>query len=206
MFIAYGSLYILGAVIATVYSYIDSKADYYAGISTKARVTLFFRSLWSKKKMYGPLVVHIIDTASDAAVLTEWYILSERERSEPDFNVPELDMMVMFWCNLGAILLYRIISTLWILRLTASISQAVLQFLDVLIFKAIYVCWKLDRKEPSSPQQYLQKMEGVFESTPQALLQLIYSIRRRSFTGSPVVTISFFFSLISLSMRSIGDD
>ena len=193
-------------MIATAYSYIDSRAKYTDSTSLKQRVILFFRSLWSKKKMYGPIVVHIFDTASDAGVLVEWYLLARRERTEADDPVPYLNMTAMFWCNLGAILLYRLISTIWVYRLTASISQAVLQLFDVLLLKAIYVCWKLKRTEPSNPQLYLQKMEGVFESTPQALLQLIFSMRRKSFASSSIVTISFFFSLVSLSMRSVGDD
>eukprot|EP01084_Bolivina_argentea_P299142 515626_1 len=156
--------------------------------------------------MYGPLLVHMFDTATDAGVLVEWYLLAQQEKNDSNFNVPGLDMTVMFWCNMSTILLYRVISTVWIYRLTHSVSHSILQFFDVLLFKAIYVCWKLKRKEPSNPQQYLQKLEGVFESTPQALLQLIYSIRLKSFSNSPIVTISFFFSLISLAMRSVSDD
>eukprot|EP01084_Bolivina_argentea_P170634 295681_1 len=206
VFIAYGALYFIGAMIATIYSYIDSRKQYEGGESMKKKVILFWQSIWSKKKMYGPMIVHIFDTASDAGVLVEWYLLAKRERNDPDFNVPHLDMSIMFWCNLGSILLYRFISTVWIYRLTQSITQSILQLFDLLLFKAIYVCWKLKRKEPSNPQQYLQKLEGVFESTPQALLQLIYSIRLKSFSSSSLVTISFFFSLISLSMRSVSDD
>lgn len=209
-FIVYGCLYFLGAVIATVYSYIDSKAAYKFTDDTnlKQRIKHFLRSFWSKKRMYAPMIVHIFDTASDAGVLVEWFILSRREQTDHEDSdpVPYLNMTAMFWCNLGSILLYRLLSTIWVYRLTVSISQAVLQFFDLLLFKAIYVCYKLKRTEPSNPQMFLQKLEGVFESTPQALLQLVYSLRRGSFTDSPIVTISFFFSLVTLSMRSVSDD
>ena len=52
VFVGYGCLYFLGAVIATIYSYIDSRAEYTAKTSLKKRIILFFRSLYSKKKMY----------------------------------------------------------------------------------------------------------------------------------------------------------
>eukprot|EP01084_Bolivina_argentea_P299141 515625_1 len=155
--------------------------------------------------MYGPLLVHMFDTATDAGVLVEWYLLAQQEKNDSNFNVPGLDMTVMFWCNMSTILLYRVISTVWIYRLTHSVSHSILQFFDVLLFKAIYVCWKLKRKEPSNPQQYLQKLEGVFESTPQAVLQLIF-IWKVNQNINYLVIMSLVFSLISLSTRFSGDD
>eukprot|EP01083_Nonionella_stella_P157215 510191_1 len=140
VFIAYGVLYFIGASVATIYSYIDSKKDYKGNETSTKKVTLFGRSLWSKKKMYGPMIVHIFDTASDVGVLVEWYILAQKETNDPYFNVESLDMTIMFWCNLGAILLYRFISTIWIYRLTASVSQSLLQFFDLLLFKLSNLC------------------------------------------------------------------
>ena len=176
MFILYSVIYSCGAVGATIYSYHESsKTHDYQTQSLKKKLILFWHSLYSKNRMYGGMIVHIFDTASDLGVLIEWYILSYNERNNI-INIPHLNMTLMFYCNLFALILYRLISCVWVYHLTKSIKQAILQFFDLLLFKAIYVNYKLKRNEPSNPQKYLQKLEGIFESTPQAcmLINIVY--------------------------------
>ncbi len=81
-----------------------------------------------------------------------------------------------------------------------------LQFWDLLLFRAIYINWKRQRKSPSNPQKYIQKLEGIYESTPQALLQLVFCVKTGTFSGNPLVAASLIFSIINLSFRQVTDD
>eukprot|EP01083_Nonionella_stella_P149589 475360_1 len=153
--IIYGSMYVIAVLFATVLSYLETKA-----LSSKKTCMTFWKLLYAKKRMYGPVFVHIFDTASDIGVLIQWYQEAIRE-TNTDYDVPHLDMMYMFAVSLSALIVYRIVSSVWIYRLTGKISWVFLQLLDLLLFKAIYVNWKLNRNKPSNPQKYLQKLEGT---------------------------------------------
>ena len=65
--------------------------------------------------IYTQIMVHIVDTASDAGVICQWYLLSRFQRQNGrKFEV--IDMETLFITSLVFIILYRVLSMLIAIR------------------------------------------------------------------------------------------
>ena len=54
----------------------------------------------------------------------------------------------------------RIVSSITIYFMTHNIKSTALQFIDLLIIKAIWVNYILDLEEPGNPQRYIELLVG----------------------------------------------
>lgn len=148
-----------------------------------------FAVLWTSRMIYTQIMVHIVDTASDAGVICQWYLLSRFQRQNGrKFEV--IDMETLFITSLVFIILYRVLSMLIAIRtacryekepLCTVIMDAVLGLLDLFVIKAVYRGIKEDDMEPTATQKVLQFAESLLESIPQVnrwslcILKSVYS-------------------------------
>eukprot|EP01084_Bolivina_argentea_P055346 101480_1 len=168
----------------------------------KGKSKYLLMSILNKKSMYLAILVHLFDTSTDIGVIFDWYELSKDEKEN---NIEGIDMKGLFWAGVCTLFFYRIISSIIIYNMTHSIKKTIFQFFDVELFETILINFKLKRTNPCDPQIFIQKMEGVLESTPQSILQLIF-IWKIQKEPNYLVIISLIFSLISLSSRFSADD
>ena len=70
--------------------------------------------------------------------------------------------------------MYRFISCWLVYRRTGEWYRFFSQFFDLDFLRAIYISHKLKRDQISDLQSWFQKLEAIFESSPQAVLQIGY--------------------------------
>eukprot|EP01084_Bolivina_argentea_P250455 419614_1 len=172
-------------------------------IHTKMSKTGFLKSwaklLWKKKSIYLSLIPHLFDQATDIGVVYNYYEASKTNNSDENVNYSAL-----FYCSLVVIAIHKIVSCSVIYSITNSVMDILLQFLDLMMVKAVYLNYKLKTNEPGSSQRFLQLIEGTFESGPQILISLIYIIKKNE--TDPLVLVSAISSLWTLTSRVNGDD
>ena len=91
--ICYFSSYLLLLLIISVVTYDSEKSK-----------TKWLSSVWKRKSIYAPVIVHIYDTATDIGVLLLWGQLA----FDNDKNVDHVDIQAFFYLGLSFLLLYRI--------------------------------------------------------------------------------------------------
>ena len=107
--------------------------------------------------------------------------------------------------------LYRFISSYLIFKYTKDWKRIFTQLLDLDIFKTIYIAHYLERDCVCDLQRWLQKLEAIFESAPQALLQIVFlTLSDKGINlgdrNSILVLSSLIFSVVSISQRFTNDD
>eukprot|EP01083_Nonionella_stella_P226798 805117_1 len=110
--------------------------------------------LWRKKKVYGQLVPHFFDQATDLGVVFEYYSLQDQD------NIG-IDTMYLFVISICVLVFHRIISSAAIYHLTKKPMYMLYQMFDLLMIRCIWTSYKLDSDEPSNSQRYLQIMEAI---------------------------------------------
>ena len=73
---------------------------------------------------------------------------------------------------LVAFLLYRFVSSYLVFKHTKKITRLFTQFLDLDLYYTIFIAHHLGRTEVCNLQRWLQKLEAIFESSPQSILQI----------------------------------
>ena len=96
--ILYFSLYVLLVIILSIYIHTTENYD-----NKKA----FLKAVWARKGIYGQILVHLYDTATDIGVLIQWGTLAYDEN-----DYESIDMHVMFWTSIGFLIFYRFVSIL----------------------------------------------------------------------------------------------
>ena len=114
-----------------------------------------YRFLITKSGMIFPGITHFADTASDIGVLFEFYF--------HDDDSSDIDYDNLFYVTLLVLFLYRFLSCLIIYNFSRSICDALLQFFDLYILKAIRLNIKLDYDIASPVQKYIQYLEALLE-------------------------------------------
>eukprot|EP01083_Nonionella_stella_P106141 305834_1 len=168
------------------------------------RLKFLFSSINRKRAMYLAILIHIFDTATDIGVILDWHRLSQDEAQGK--NLKGMDMQGFFYLSIGVLLFYRLVSSMIIFGMTHSVKKTLLQLLDLELFETILINWRLGRDQPCDPQIFIQKLEGIFESAPQAVLQMMYIWKSNSTTTDYLVVMSLTFSLVSLASRFSTDD
>eukprot|EP01083_Nonionella_stella_P236119 829564_1 len=206
--ITYFSLYVVLLIIISILAH---KNEYHA---TKKSL---FKSIWNKRGIYGQILVHLYDTATDIGVLIQWGILAQREKTGRE-NITSLDMNGLFWISIAFLILYRIISVFiaWVsanyngysFECCSSICWVDVCFalIDMYVIKAVYHAIKGDASEPTKRQKLVQLTEAIFESLPQVVLQSVFIIRYYNHnpddeTTMYLVGMSLFASLFSISNK-----
>ena len=118
------------------------------------------REIWNKKRCYFGSITHIIDQATDIAVIYEFYLIYDFESSSKENNCPNINGLSLFVLSLGSFLLYRIISSIWVFFITKSLFHTLLQLLDLKLYHAMYINFAADKVEPNSPQRYIHILEA----------------------------------------------
>ena len=133
---------------------------------------------WTIRSMYAAAAVHIYDISTDIGVILEWYLLAYQQQTLGEdwalYEVyKELNMTVLFIAALVALNVYRFISSFLLYNYTKKCARFFSQFFDLEIFRIIYINHKLKRTEPGNLHRFLSKIEAIFESSPQSVLQVI---------------------------------
>eukprot|EP01083_Nonionella_stella_P043394 117062_1 len=165
------------------------------------------KSIWSKKKIYWAVIPHIIDQASDVGVILEYY--EEWKAHDASDSYDAVNPMWFFYFAVFIVIFQRLASSTTIYFMTCGNLTAVfLQFVDLLIVKAVYINYRLGLDEPCNPQRYIALLEAIFEASPQVLLSMGYIVKTLADGNevADIVFISTVFSLWSLTSKVISDD
>ena len=151
----------------------------------------FLKAVWTRKGIYGQILVHLYDTATDIGVLIEWGTLAYDDN---DYN--SIDMYIMFWTSIGFLIFYRLVSVIFSIVVEDDDNNYVwyepqfyakvnvwksmcLGFWDMYIIKTVYESLKYHHEEPTPQQKAIQLMESIFESLPQVRCMLPFCARIR---------------------------
>lgn len=110
----YGGVYFLLILILAAYILRVSKQH-----GDNLSPLKFLTILWQMRGVFGPIIVHLYDTATDIGVLYEWYFLWQREKDGDDIR--SLDMETLFWTAIAILCLYRFILGLIGVACTVSV-------------------------------------------------------------------------------------
>eukprot|EP01083_Nonionella_stella_P268368 907200_1 len=198
-FIAYILMFLVVSIICAISVHREKFPNSSIGTLLKAWVV----SLWHKKKIYGELLPHFFDQATDFGVVYEFGIYYEKQKHGESFGI---NAAWLFYLSFTIIIAHRVISAVAVYNLTRKPMYAVYQFFDVLMIQCVYTNYKLGTTQPSNAQRYLQTMEAIFESAPQILISTAFLIKSTTTSPSPTVIASILTSLYSLSARVSADD
>eukprot|EP01084_Bolivina_argentea_P013891 26016_1 len=213
--IIYFWLYFL--LLMSLAYYVHSQGDYENKKS-------FLLALWKRRGIYGQVLIHLYDTATDCGVLVEWYLLGQEEKK--GHNVESLDLSALFWTSIAFIIVYRMISTVIGCMSAYSVGEfgdsgsrmkmmcfdGFLGLIDMYVIKAVYVAIKEEEEEPTTKQKMIQLGEAVVESLPQIVLQSVYIIRGqndpdiRERSSLYLVGLSLMASLLSITNKYVWID
>ena len=180
----------------------------------KKFIVYFFKfvlcEIRKKRKCYYPFVSHIIDQATDIAVIIKFYQISQFENKH-NFDCPNINGTFLFSLSVGAFCLYGLISCIWVYNVTKSKFHTLLQVFDLKLYHAMYMNFVRNKQDPSNPQRFLQILEASLESFPQCVIQLYYLIVVGNRTNDSTVTTAFItfsliFSIINISFKIISED
>eukprot|EP01083_Nonionella_stella_P008905 25796_1 len=165
------------------------------------KVKLWFKDVWKRKSVYVPLMSHLSDTATDFAAIVEFYQIASMYSAT---QCGGINMWYLFGLSVTAMLVYRVISSMVIWRITRSCTRVITQFLDIQLFQILWLSHRLGLKNKSNPQRLISVMEAVFEAAPQSMIQVIYLLKTEEFIG--IIALSSALSFINLTLAIIGDD
>eukprot|EP01083_Nonionella_stella_P047777 127896_1 len=206
--IAYGSLYAVFLIMVSGYSFnflMEYSSKFEKGSCLK-KSKMWFMDIWKRRRCYVPLITHIFDQITDYAVAIQFYDLSQAHADNDYKECGGLNIWYLFVLTVLSMVIYRIISAFLIYQFTRSIRRIIIQLLDFELLRALYINYLCDKIEPCDPQRWLTTLEACLESSPQALIQLIYLSRTNTFDSSVLVVISLVSSLWSIVSKLASDD
>ena len=165
--------------------------------------------LWKTKWIYTSLLTKIYDQATDIGVAIYWYELAQKEhrQSRDSFDIPHLDMNILFWLCIGILVLSRVV-TAGVIVLHWGNKDGLLALIDGYIIYKIYIAVVKEYKtKPTDEIRHAQLFEVILEAVPQIILQSLFIIRTNNyFETSIIVFISLGFSMIAASSKYIAWD
>eukprot|EP01084_Bolivina_argentea_P240171 403557_1 len=203
--IVFSTIYGVVLICTSIYSYrsLSSFDDAFKTYGYLKRFKLFAMDLFKRRKCYLPIITHLMDQITDISVVISFgQLAANTSRSD----CGGLNMNYLFILSIFTLLFYRTISSFIIFYGTRLISRFIFQFLDLELFRTLYINYLCDNIEPCSPQRWITSLEAIFESAPQSLITTIYLIKTDSFRGSPLVLVSLLFSLRSIIGKIVSDD
>lgn len=196
---------------------------------TCGTLRLWLKTTWKMRSIYSGVVVHLFDFFTDLFVIHEWLFVQNRQLDSNEIDALHVDLEVMGYSAICVLIFYRIISALAIyVDGENDWKDSFLQLFDVLLFVEIYKSHKkliesifdgslFDTTNPDKVEvnndaidssmkfKYLRSLEACFESTPQAVLQLVYLMRNEDKIEALYV-ISIFQSIVSMTNCMINED
>eukprot|EP01083_Nonionella_stella_P222606 794153_1 len=180
----------------------DAVASKWADATNRGKLRLWLFDIWKRKSVYVPLMAHLSDTATDFAAVVEFGQIATKYPNSSDQC--GINVWFLFGLSMGAMVLYRIVSSITIWRITQSWKRVISQLIDIELFQILWLSHRLGLHSKSSPQRLISVMEAVFESAPQTLIQVIYLLKTQRFSG--IIVASSILSFINLTITIIGDD
>eukprot|EP01083_Nonionella_stella_P204964 746817_1 len=208
--IVYGIVYGLFMLIVCVYSFqfVQKYSAKFVNSSLVTKVKIWCKDTWNRRGCYTPIIAHLFDQITDVSVAIEFYFLAKAEsRKHNDWSdCNELNIWYLFILTILSMAIYRIISSFLIYQITGSLARFLLQMFDLELFRALHVNYICNSVNPCDPQRWITTLEATLESSPQALIQLIYLIKTNTFTSSYLVLISFISSILCIVSKLVSDD
>lgn len=222
--ITYFSSYIVLLIVLAV------ATKYVQGVT---EIKNIIKQIWSQRGIYGAILVHFYDTATDFGVMIEWYFLAQNEQKK-DIDYKDLDMQIMFALSVLFLIVYRIISVIILIYRECSSSvtnitsvsnnsqntivnnvketdiaqllfDILLSLFDVFLIKTVYLSMKNKDIEPSGRQR-------LFESLPQIVLQCVFIVRSfndpllSNNSSMILIYLSIMASLLSITQKYVWFD
>ena len=171
-------------------------------ISNSKGIRAYFKTIWDLRSLLIPCIAHFFDTASDIALVLEWYILYKKGT----YSDEGISMTSLFFCSLSVLIYYRLSSMYEVFRFSQSIKDSILQFIfDYYLIKAVYVnIYKMRSYKALSFVKIIRGLEGATESSFQSILALVFIFKFDS--NNTIAIISLVTSLYSLVTRIIFQD
>eukprot|EP01083_Nonionella_stella_P273319 927084_1 len=207
--IAYGSLYGLLLIAVSIYSFNSLNEDEeFKKKSCFKRFKAWILDLKKRKSCYIPIIAHLFDQITDIAVTIQFYELSQTKSANKWAACNGLNMQYLFILTVLSLIVYRVVTGYLIFIYTNhSCTRFCSQILDIELFRALFVNYICKKTEPCDPQRWITAMEAVLESTPQALIQMIYLVKTDAFDiSNMLIIISLASSLWSIISKVIADD
>eukprot|EP01084_Bolivina_argentea_P155025 270193_1 len=203
--IVFSCIYGLILLFVMYYSFVQlmNHDHKFRDLKTLPKLKLWVHDVWKRRLCFLPIVTHLLDQISDIAVAIEFGILAQNTTKE---DCGGLNMWYLFGLTILSMATYRTISAYLIFLVSKSPMRILSQLLDLELFRALYIGFKLNKSEPCDPQRWITGMEATFESTPQALVQIIYLSKTNNWNHSPIVLISFIWSVFSIILKGVSSD
>eukprot|EP01083_Nonionella_stella_P147989 467791_1 len=176
---------------------------------------LWVKIVWKMRSVYSSLAVHCFDVLTDVLVIIQWMDTP----NDPDDHV---DPQIMAYCAIGVIVFSRVLSAIAIFLKEQDWARSLLQLFDLLIFQEIYdshhkIVSQFTNKQLKDKQhpiestlsfKYVRSMEAIFESVPEAVLQLVYVMRvgTKIDRDQIIFIISIVQSVISMTNSILNND
>ena len=180
-------------------------------IIKQGSIKKIFLSLWDLKGLLWTGTAHYFDTATDIALIWEWYLIYKSGIYDNDDNDDNGPSMYTLWiCALLTTIYYRLTSMYYVWKFTRSIKEGIFQFVfDHYLIKMIYVnLFEMNSTKPLQLIKLIRGFEGGHESAFQSVLSLVF-LFKINFQGNyagVLTLISFIFSFLSLINRFISLD
>ena len=189
-------------------------------ITTTTRIQILVKfsrylpsEVMKKKSCYFPCVTHLIDQATDIAVIFEFYQLYEFENIENPNGTKNdcsgVDALQLLVLSCIAFVFYRVISCIWIYNITRSKLHTLLQFFDLKIYHALYINFISDYNDgkPNTAQKYIQILEASLEAFPQVVIQLYFFIQvKMDISQYWIVFASLIMSFCNVTSKMASED
>eukprot|EP01084_Bolivina_argentea_P207659 354257_1 len=201
--VTFGCIYGLLLVGISAYShqFLMQHDSAFMSSSCLTKFKFWILDVYKRRRCYLPIITHLADMITDVAVIVQFGELASHEIDGCGIN-----MYYLFGLSIFVLLFYRGISSFLIYQSTKRCNRLLIQWLDFELFRALYINYLCDKKEPSSPQRWITSLEAAFESAPQALIQTIFLVKTGSFSANGIIVISLIFSLWSIISKIMSDD
>lgn len=136
---AFFSMQTLLLVSVTYWYYIQEKLQQQANHKHQLQLFFLLRLIKEKFGILLPMITQFADVASDIGVMIDFYYQSQNSSQDAYFVTELIDYYLLFLTTLGILILYRIVSSVVIYFFSKSITDAILQFVDLYIFKIIRI-------------------------------------------------------------------
>ena len=151
------------------------------------------------------MIANIFDQSSDIGFIFGMYDLMLKEMKNHNNDCQNINAFYLFLLSLFFFLFYRLTSAIMVFIGTRNIWYSIGQFLfEYMLYRAVYVNYRLKCKSPSSPQQWIQNMESMLEAFPQLIVQMYYTIQIEELEGFVMISIAF--SMLSMVNKAVSED
>eukprot|EP01083_Nonionella_stella_P083969 232281_1 len=185
-------------------------------LKQKGFIVLWLKIIWKMRSVYSSLAVHCFDVLTDVLVIMQWM----NTPNEPNDHI---DPQAMAYSAIAVIVFSRVLSAIAIYIKERDFIRSLLQLFDLLIFQEIYeshhkIVTQLKNKqlrdkhhpiESTLSFKYVRNMEAIFESIPEAVLQLVYVMRvgfSKVGNDQIIFIVSIVQSIISMTNSILNND